>query len=594
MDEIHLSPIMNWLLRASWQGSVVILLVFVFQWVFRQQLSPKWRYRLWLLVLVRLMLPMSPPSALSIFNYLNPQLSANIDQSSTSSEPAVTPTGGAGSTPAVSQPAHGRAGLAGANLKFSRQQYSNTEILLLGLADSPFSAQCLMILLLVVWPAGVVLLVLRILRQNLGFALRVRRTPAVTNPEVLQVLEDCCRLLDIGFSIRLVETKEIKSPGLYGFFRPQLLLPEGMAAAFNTQELNYIFLHELAHVKRLDMAVNWLMTGLQILHWFNPLIWFGFARIRADRELACDALVLSRVREVETESYGQTIIKLLESFVCPPRVSGLVGILEEKEQMKRRITMIACFKRASQVPVLALALFVLLGLVSLTDAKIPELKPKGLVGWWQAEGNASDRLGANHGTLAGSLTYGTGSRGKAFNFNGVDAEVKIAASSSLDVGCGGGFTIDAWINPDGLDQQCPLVEWHSGSGGVSFLVVEDFGPGALYAQITDVQRTNHILVSSGGLIQPYVYQHVAVTYDRLRGMGTLYLNGKVVALTFLGFFEPLTDGDLYFGVRHPGEAPAAWFRGQIDEIQVFNTALTAPEIQTVYRAGVRGRSPLEN
>src|SRR5438034_5959934 len=58
-----------WLLRASLQASVVIGLVLLAQWLFKKRLSPRWRYCLWSLVLVRLMLPVSPESAFSIFNY---------------------------------------------------------------------------------------------------------------------------------------------------------------------------------------------------------------------------------------------------------------------------------------------------------------------------------------------------------------------------------------------------------------------------------------------------------------------------------------------------------------------------------------------
>ena len=58
-----------WLFRNSFQASVVIGLVLLAQWVFRKKLSPRWRYALWSLVLLRLMLPVSPQSAFSIFNY---------------------------------------------------------------------------------------------------------------------------------------------------------------------------------------------------------------------------------------------------------------------------------------------------------------------------------------------------------------------------------------------------------------------------------------------------------------------------------------------------------------------------------------------
>src|SRR5437588_12587082 len=80
MDEIYLSPVMHWLLRACWQASVMILLVLALQWIFRRQLTARWRYRLWFLVLVRLMLPMSPPSNFSLFNYFTLQSHPGLEQ----------------------------------------------------------------------------------------------------------------------------------------------------------------------------------------------------------------------------------------------------------------------------------------------------------------------------------------------------------------------------------------------------------------------------------------------------------------------------------------------------------------------------------
>jgi beta-lactamase regulating signal transducer with metallopeptidase domain len=57
-------------LRATWQASVLILIVLAVQWALRRQLSSRWRYNLWLLVVARLMLPVTPPSPLSVFNLI--------------------------------------------------------------------------------------------------------------------------------------------------------------------------------------------------------------------------------------------------------------------------------------------------------------------------------------------------------------------------------------------------------------------------------------------------------------------------------------------------------------------------------------------
>ena len=111
------------------------------------------------------------------------------------------------------------------------------------------------------------------------------------------------------------------------------------------------------------------MTALQVLHWFNPLVWLAFHRMRVDRELACDALALSYAKEEENQPYGRTIIKLLEGFGCSTWAPSMAGTVEHKNQMKERISMIAKFRRTNQWPALAGVLFIGLGLVTLTDAQ---------------------------------------------------------------------------------------------------------------------------------------------------------------------------------------------------------------------------------
>src|ERR1019366_4051884 len=174
--------------------------------------------------------------------------------------------------------------------------------------------------------------------------------------------------------VTLVETPAVGSPSLFGFVRPRLLLPEGLTRSFTPEELRYVFLHELGHIKRHDIMTGWLMTVLQILYWFNPLVWVAFHRMRVDRELACDALALSYAKEEENQPYGRTIIKLLEGFGCSTWAPSMAGTVEHKNQMKERINMIAKFRRTNQWPALAGVLFIALGLVTLTDAQTGEKK----------------------------------------------------------------------------------------------------------------------------------------------------------------------------------------------------------------------------
>lgn len=81
------------------------------------------------------------------------------------------------------------------------------------------------------------------------------------------------------------------------------------------QQLRYILYHELAHIKRRDVGVNWLMHGLLILNWFNPILWYAYSCMGEDQKLACDAFAIVYIDSEEHPAYGRTIISLLENYL---------------------------------------------------------------------------------------------------------------------------------------------------------------------------------------------------------------------------------------------------------------------------------------
>jgi bla regulator protein BlaR1 len=320
------------LLKMSGQASILILLVLAAQWLCGRRLQPRWRCALWLLVLLRLALPWTLPSPASLYNVLKLPAAAQHTQ------PETAPT------PMMDAPISTAEGVA--------------------VAGSSAGGYWLAWL----WAAGALCLANCATVNHYKIHRRVtRRRPLIDGP-TLNLLEDCKALMGVRTPVTLIETEAIESPTLFGFVRPRLLLPAGLASSFTRQELRHVFLHELAHIKRHDVLAGWVMLGLQTLHWFNPLVWLAFHRLRADRELACDALALSYARPGENESYGLTIIKLLERFGQSVWAPSLAGILENKQQMKERISMIAKFHKTDRGLALAVSLFAGLALVTLTDA----------------------------------------------------------------------------------------------------------------------------------------------------------------------------------------------------------------------------------
>ena len=223
--------------------------------------------------------------------------------------------------------------------------------------------------------------------------------------------------------------------------------------------------------------------------------------------------------------------------------------------------------------------------------------PPGLVSWWPGGGTGNDIAGTNNGTLEGGVTSTNGEVGQAFSLNGTNADVRVPASASLNVGLADGFTIETWINPADVSTQHPLVEWNSGSFGVHFWLAvatggNDGGPGSLYANIRDTSLFGHVVASSAAVISTNTYQHVALTYDKSSGLAVLYANGAVLTGANLGTFTPMTGGDLYFGLRPFADGAGTRFVGLMDEVSLYRRALSASEISAIYNAGSAGKCGL--
>ena len=216
--------------------------------------------------------------------------------------------------------------------------------------------------------------------------------------------------------------------------------------------------------------------------------------------------------------------------------------------------------------------------------------PSGLVSWWRGEGDGTDEVGGNDGVLQGGMSFGTGKVGQAILFNGTDSGVAIGNGPSLNVGTGGGLTIEAWIRPASATAMMPVMEWNSGSGSSSYgvhLWTSVGGAGNLLANIVDTAGNYHGVQTVAGLLTTSAFQHVALSYDKATGQGKLYRNGQVVAQENLGVFTPQTSYNCYLGFRPAGGVTR--FAGALDDVSLYARALSDAEIQAIYAAGAAGK-----
>jgi beta-lactamase regulating signal transducer with metallopeptidase domain len=201
------------------------------------------------------------------------------------------------------------------------------------------------ILISLLWLAGAGFLAGGILASHLRLRRLVRRGQPVTDRWILDLLQECQRLLGVRAGLRVLATDEVGSPALTGLLRPCLLLPHGIRAGTDRAEFRHIFLHELAHFKHRDILIGHIASLLHVVHWFNPLVALGWRRMRADRELACDGLALSVLAPGEAVAYGRTIIHQIERWLTARPRWRLAALSGDKATIRERITMIARFER---------------------------------------------------------------------------------------------------------------------------------------------------------------------------------------------------------------------------------------------------------
>jgi len=376
----------GWLLQTTVIASLVICLILLIQRIMGGKLGPRWCHTLWLVLLIRMILPWSPSSRVSLSNLI-PSLQRQTQSQQSSGTVEVQEV----STPeqASEAPETITSQESESELVTQEQAAPRPRTLVNAEAQSGPRLVLLRRILPVLWLAGAMVIGFYLLVSDLALWRIVKRDRPLLNQSMLELFEECKAQMGVQSLVVVVPSDRVRSPGLFGFVRPRLLLPREMLDTATAEEMRYVFLHELAHLRRHDIYLGWLTSLLQVLHWFNPLVWFAFYRMRADRELACDALVLTQTGQDKSQEYGGAIVGLVRRFSHSYPLPAMAGIIESKSQLKRRIAMITKFRNNSyQWSPLAVVLIIALSFVSLPDAIGNK---KAAVSWTKSEPSISLR-----------------------------------------------------------------------------------------------------------------------------------------------------------------------------------------------------------
>lgn len=343
--DIYLPRLFDWVIETSIMASILVVLILGVKILLRNKLTPRWHYLLWMILIVRLILPWSPDSSYSIYSILSRSYEKAV---SVQSQPVVSPktehmqetTTDISGARAVTEEERSPAG----RLQTTKESKTETTIPIEKQKGEPIS---LYTIALYIWLTGVIVLGLVTYIINRQLYRYIQQQPVIKDKRIINIFENCKQSMSVQQSIPLLQAGKVSSPTVLGFFRARILLSNVYIGQLTDQQLRHIFYHELAHIKRRDVAANWLMHSLLILNWFNPILWFAYVCMRENQELACDAYALTFMEEEEKISYGFTIISLLEHYSNYYQIPSLANLSRNKRTLKRRIFMIKKFQKKS-------------------------------------------------------------------------------------------------------------------------------------------------------------------------------------------------------------------------------------------------------
>ena len=298
-------------------GIVGILLIA--KWVFRNNLSSRMQYNLWLLLLGLLAVPFIPFRLVSfpqIFSWLSSVRNSSASHADVGAN-NVMDTGLSGTTNWMNDFA----------LSVNKDTPSVTGYILLG-----------------IWIVGMLAMMILVIKSSLRLRTIKRSALPLQNPEVRRLYNKCLNEMKITRNIPVYSTAFLKSPIIVGFLKPCIYLPIHLISDYHESDMRYMLLHELQHYRHKDAIANYLMNFAGVLYWFNPFVWFALREMRNDREVACDTSVLKMLEEDDYEDYGNTLINFIEkvSFSPFPFAANLSGNMK---QIKRRIINIASYEK---------------------------------------------------------------------------------------------------------------------------------------------------------------------------------------------------------------------------------------------------------
>jgi len=285
------------IIEISLSVSVVIALLLALSKVLDKNYTAKWRYWVWLILSIRLILPFNITLQDPLINLSAPKMAvpgylASDKQSVDTIEETAT----------IKEPSNET--FMPSRIEFPHSQKSITNSQLSTVNDFDVTN-----ILTVLWIAGAVMFFMYYLIVYFLYRKNIKPwCKAIEEQDILEIYKNMCKEIKIKKTIPIMTCKIIKSPMVLGIWKQVLLLPD---MTIPPHHLKMILHHELIHVKRRDVLYKILILAARAAHWFNPLVHLMAMEANKDVELSCDAAVVENQNIKYRKDYSEAILSVI-------------------------------------------------------------------------------------------------------------------------------------------------------------------------------------------------------------------------------------------------------------------------------------------
>ncbi len=320
-------------LSMSFSGALLILALLWGKRFFKNKASRQWQYYIWLVVILRLLLPFGPET--SFMGKTCQAVEQTIPQAAPSFE--------------MQNPFHTRENILNPTVSLTPESGNSSSPAEESATAHPFQ-DILSLLFHQTWLIWLVVALGMLIRKITIYQSFIRYINVGLIPvSDIRILDKLSIIADqecIKKPVELCINPLVSSPLLIGFFHPCIVLP-GMD--ISEKDFQYIALHELTHYKRRDIFYKWLVQVAVCLHWFNPLVHLMSREITNACELACDEAVLAKIGYNNAQNYGKTLLDAMAAVGKYQENPGVATLSENKQLLKERLDAIMNFKKKSKL-----------------------------------------------------------------------------------------------------------------------------------------------------------------------------------------------------------------------------------------------------